>query len=101
MSESISQEFCKSLTRLSDCSPELTATTEDGGDNDDVASSWVLLGYSCQLEYVLLLHGAASEEENTKARNKVLKFLPDMCNKCLLHLRRTEVRQSFFVYYLH
>jgi hypothetical protein len=90
MSDSISQEFSRALAHLSDCSSELMSANDD-----DVASSWILLGYSCQLEYVLLLHGSAVVEDNAKVRNKVLKFLPEMCDKCLHHLRLTEVLQLF------
>ena len=87
MNDSIMKELSKCLTDLNDNTIVAPSTEMD----DDLSSSWVLLGYSCQLEYASLQSNASSEEDSAQVRNKVLKFLPSMCGKCLANLRQTQV----------
>jgi len=78
------QELSKCLTGLNDETLVVPST-------DHTASSWVLLGYGCQLAYASLQPNAAAEEDGAKVRHKVLKFLPSMCSKCLTNLQQTQV----------
>ena len=93
MNDLITQEFIKSLSSAHDI-------LSSNSDDDIMTSSWMLLGYSCQLEYAFLVCKADTERSSTKTRKKILNFLPGLCSRCLLHLRQTQVQILFLLFNL-